>query len=143
MTASILTILQVSEREIQKQFEQQMQMGNDPLQTELFDQSVWLMKNCDDTRADIKEEYQKELTVFAQRSDKNLTGIRNTAPQYHSTTAPQHRRNTTRHNRIYVQAHHSRPNGADRPGASVRCQGTNDEGREGRGDHATARGGYR
>jgi hypothetical protein len=26
---------------------------------------------------DIKEEYQKELTVFAQCSDKNLTGIRN------------------------------------------------------------------
>jgi hypothetical protein len=34
-------------------------------------------KNCDDTCAYIKEEYQKELTVFAQCSDKNLTGIRN------------------------------------------------------------------
>jgi hypothetical protein len=76
-TASILTILQASEREIQKQFEQQMQMGNDLLQTELFDQAVRLVKNCDDTCADIKEEYHKELTVFAQCSDKNLTGIRN------------------------------------------------------------------
>jgi hypothetical protein len=38
---------------------------------------VWLIKNFDDTCADIKEEYQKELTVFAQCSDKNLTGIRN------------------------------------------------------------------
>jgi hypothetical protein len=54
-----------------------MQMGNDLLQTELFDQAVRLIKNCDDTCADIKEEYQKELTVFAQCSDKNLTGIRN------------------------------------------------------------------
>ncbi len=36
-----------------------------------------LITNCDDTCADIKEEYQKELTVFAQCSDKNLTGIRN------------------------------------------------------------------
>ena len=77
-TASILTILQASEREIQKQFEQQMQMGNDLLQTELFDQAVRLITNCDDTCADIKEEYQKELTVFAQCSDKNLTDIRNT-----------------------------------------------------------------
>ncbi len=66
-TASILTILQASEREIQKQSEQQMQMGNDLLQTELFDQAVRLITNCDDTCADIKEEYQKELTVFAQR----------------------------------------------------------------------------
>jgi hypothetical protein len=76
-TASILTILQASEREIQKQFEQQMQMGNDLLQTELFDQTVWIITNCDDTCEDIKEEYQKELTVFAQCSDKNLTDIRN------------------------------------------------------------------
>jgi hypothetical protein len=76
MTTSILIILQVSEREIQKQVEQQMQMGNDPLQTELFDQTVWLMKNCDDTRADIKEEYQKELTVFAQRSGYPTTRVR-------------------------------------------------------------------
>ena len=72
-TASILTILQASEREIQKQFEKQMQMGNDLLQTELFDQAVRLITNCDDTCADIKEEYQKELTVFAQC----LTDIRN------------------------------------------------------------------
>jgi hypothetical protein len=64
-TASILTILQASEREIQNQFEHQMQMGNNLLQTELFDQAVRLIKNCDDTCADIKEEYQKELTVFA------------------------------------------------------------------------------
>jgi hypothetical protein len=76
-TESILTILQESEREIQKQFEQQMQMGNDLFQTELFDQTVRLIKNCDDTCTDIKDEYQKELTVFAQFSDKNLTGIRN------------------------------------------------------------------
>ncbi len=54
-----------------------MQMGNDLLQTELFDQTVRLIKNCDDTCTDIKEEYQKKLTVFAQCSDKNLTGIRN------------------------------------------------------------------
>ncbi len=40
-TVSILTILQASEREIQKQFEQQMQMGNDLLQTELFDYNIW------------------------------------------------------------------------------------------------------
>jgi hypothetical protein len=74
-TESILTLLQESEREIQKQFEQQMRMrmGNDLLQTELFDQTVRLIKNCDDTCADIKEEYQKELTVFAQCSGKNLT----------------------------------------------------------------------
>jgi hypothetical protein len=45
LTPSILTILQVSEREIQQQFEQQMQMRNDPLQTELFDQAVWFIKN--------------------------------------------------------------------------------------------------
>jgi valyl-tRNA synthetase len=77
-TVSISTILQVSEREIQKQFEQQMQMGNDLLQTELFNQTVRLIKNCDNTCADIEEEYQKELTVFAQYTDKNLTGIRNT-----------------------------------------------------------------
>jgi hypothetical protein len=78
LTVSILTILQTSEREIQKQFEQQMEMGNDLFQTELFDQAVRLIKNCDGTCADIKEEYQKELTVFAQCSDNNLTGIRNT-----------------------------------------------------------------
>jgi hypothetical protein len=72
-----LTILQASEREIQKQFEKQMQMGNDLLQTELFDQAVRLITNYDDTCTDIKEEYQKELTVFSQYSDKNLTGIRN------------------------------------------------------------------
>jgi hypothetical protein len=47
-------------------------MGNDPFQTELFDPAVRLIKNCDDTRADIKQEYQKELTVFAQHTDKNL-----------------------------------------------------------------------
>ena len=55
-----------------------MQMGNDLFQTELFNQTVWFIKNCDDTYTDIKEEYQKELTVFTQCSDKNLTGIRNT-----------------------------------------------------------------
>jgi hypothetical protein len=77
LTPSILTILEASEREIQKQIEQQMQMGNDLLQTELFDQTVRLIKNCDDTCVDIKEEYQKELTVVPQCSDKNLTGIRN------------------------------------------------------------------
>ncbi len=47
------------------------------VQTELFDQTVRIIKNCDDTCVDIKEEYQKELTVFAQCSDKNLTDIRN------------------------------------------------------------------
>ncbi len=72
-SASILTILQTSEREIQKQFEQQMQIGDDLLQTELFDQAVRFIKNWDDTCEDIKEEYQKELTVFAQC----LTDIRN------------------------------------------------------------------
>jgi hypothetical protein len=31
------------------------------------------MKICDDTCTVIKEEYQKELTVFEQHTDKNLT----------------------------------------------------------------------
>ncbi len=93
LTASILTILQTSEREIHQHFEQQMKMGNDPLQTELFDQTVWLMKNCDDTRADIKEEYQKERTVFAQRSDKNLTDIINTHINNEATTQQRGRNN--------------------------------------------------
>ena len=72
LTASILTMLQASEREIQQELDQQMKRGSDLLQSEILDQTVRLIRICDDTCAGIKEEHQKELTVFAQRTDKNL-----------------------------------------------------------------------
>ena len=45
MTSSILTILQVSEREIQQEFDQQMKKGNDLIQLTVFDSvrtRIWM-----------------------------------------------------------------------------------------------------
>ena len=67
----------IKELEIRQEFIQHIEEESILFKSEILDQTVRIIKNCDDSCEGIKEEYQKELTVFAQRSDKNLTGISN------------------------------------------------------------------
>ena len=42
------------------------------LKSEILDQAVRIIRICDGTCTGIKKEYEKELAIFAQRSDKNM-----------------------------------------------------------------------
>jgi hypothetical protein len=72
LTESILTMLQASERKLQQEFGQRIEGESNLLKSEILDQAVRIRNYCDDSCAVIKWDYQKELTVLAQRTDKNL-----------------------------------------------------------------------
>ena len=79
LTESILTMLHASEWKLQQEFGQRIEGESNLLKSEILDQAVRIRNYCDDSCAVIKhtcavtkQDYQKELTVLAQHTDKNL-----------------------------------------------------------------------
>ena len=65
-------MLQASERKLQQEFGQRIEGESNLLTSEILDQAVRIRNHCDVSCAVIKQDYQKELTVLAQRTDKNM-----------------------------------------------------------------------
>jgi vacuolar-type H+-ATPase subunit C/Vma6 len=72
LTVSMRTMLEASVQEIQQEFGQRIEGESNLLMSEILDQAVRIRNYCDVSCAVIKGDYQKELTVLAQRTDKNL-----------------------------------------------------------------------
>jgi len=65
-------MLETFVQEIRQEFGQRIEEESNMLKSEILDQAVRIIKYYDDTYAGIKEDYQKDLTVFALSTDKNL-----------------------------------------------------------------------
>ena len=77
LTVSFRSMLEASVQEIRQEFGQRIEEESNLLKSEILDQTVRLIKYCDDTCAGNKEDYQKELTVFAHNNTRTriwLTG---------------------------------------------------------------------
>jgi len=72
LTVSMRTMLEASVQEIQQEFGQRIEGESNLLRSEILNHAVRIRNYCDVSCAVIKGDYQKELTVLAQRTDKTL-----------------------------------------------------------------------